>query len=85
MTDRMNEIMLTKPTPIPRQAIIPMENIMRRFMQYLAAKRFIASEEGVTAIEYGLIAALVAIVIIAGVTLLGTNLSASFANIAGKV
>ncbi len=38
--------------------------------------------EGVTAIEYGLIAALVAVAIIAAVTLLGTNLSATFNMIA---
>ncbi|MFA7633139.1 MAG: Flp family type IVb pilin, partial [Thiohalomonadaceae bacterium] len=31
-------------------------------------KNFIADEEGATAIEYGLIAALIAVVIIAGVT-----------------
>ncbi len=36
---------------------------------------------GATAIEYGLIAALVAIVIIAGVTALGTNLSTLFGQV----
>lgn len=36
------------------------------------------SEKGVTAVEYGLIAALVAVVIIAAITLLGTNLSTMF-------
>ncbi|MEJ2070993.1 MAG: Flp family type IVb pilin [Syntrophobacterales bacterium] len=40
--------------------------------------RFLKDEEGVTAIEYGLIAALIAVVIIATVTLVGTNLSAVF-------
>jgi pilus assembly protein Flp/PilA len=48
-------------------------------------KKFCADEEGVTAIEYGLIAALVAVVIIAGATLLGTNLNALFLAIAGVV
>jgi pilus assembly protein Flp/PilA len=48
-------------------------------------QRFGNDEEGVTAIEYGLIAALVAVAIIAGATLLGTNLDALFAAIAGKV
>jgi pilus assembly protein Flp/PilA len=38
-------------------------------------------EGGVTALEYGLIAGLVAMVIIASVTVLGTNLSTAFANI----
>lgn len=39
-------------------------------------------EEGVTALEYGLIAALVAVVIIGAVDTLGTNLSATFNGIA---
>lgn len=45
-------------------------------------KRFIQDEEGVTAIEYGLIAALIAIVIIASVTAVGQNLVLVFQNIA---
>lgn len=40
---------------------------------------------GVTALEYGLIAALIAGVIIGGVTTLGTNVRATFTNIAGKI
>jgi pilus assembly protein Flp/PilA len=51
----------------------------------LSIQQFIRDEEGVTAIEYGLIAALVAVVIIAGATLLGTNLNALFNAIAGKI
>jgi pilus assembly protein Flp/PilA len=45
----------------------------------------IRSESGVTAIEYGLIAALIAIAIVTAVTLVGTNLAALFTTIAGKV
>ncbi|MFJ4288581.1 Flp family type IVb pilin [Cupriavidus sp. NPDC089707] len=41
-------------------------------------KRFIRDEEGVTAIEYGLIAALIAVVIIAAVRLIGTELDETF-------
>jgi pilus assembly protein Flp/PilA len=37
-------------------------------------QRFWNDEEGVTAIEYGLIASLIAVVIIGAVTLVGTNL-----------
>jgi pilus assembly protein Flp/PilA len=48
-------------------------------------QKFSRNEEGVTAIEYGLIAALVAVVIIVGATLLGTNLNALFTSIAGSV
>jgi pilus assembly protein Flp/PilA len=40
-----------------------------------AIRNFIQEEDGVTAIEYGLIAALVAVAIIAGATLLGTSLN----------
>jgi pilus assembly protein Flp/PilA len=40
---------------------------------------------GVTALEYGLIAALIAGVIVTAVTLLGTNLTATFNTLAGKV
>ena len=38
-------------------------------------------EKGVTALEYGLIAALIAVVIITAVTNLGNNLSNTFTNI----
>ena len=40
------------------------------------------NESGATAIEYGLIAAGIAVVIIAGVTLLGDTLAATFSKIA---
>lgn len=48
-------------------------------------ERFLKDESGATAIEYGLIAALIGVVIITGVTLLGTNLNAKFETIAGKL
>lgn len=38
-------------------------------------------KRGVTAIEYGLIAALIAVVIIGGATALGTNLKSVFTNL----
>lgn len=44
-------------------------------------KSFIREEDGVTAIEYGLIAALVAVAIIAGAALVGTSLNTLFTNI----
>ena len=47
----------------------------------MAIKRFWADEEGVTAIEYGLIAALIAVVIIASVKIVGTQLDATFTTI----
>ena len=48
-------------------------------------KQFLNDESGATAIEYGLIAALIAVVIITAVTLVGTNLKATFNNIAGTL
>ena len=41
-------------------------------------KNFWHDEEGVTAIEYGLIAALIAVVIIAAVNVVGTELDGTF-------
>ena len=43
--------------------------------------KFLKAEDGATAIEYGLIAALIAVVIITGVTAVGTNLSATFSSL----
>jgi pilus assembly protein Flp/PilA len=45
-------------------------------------KRFLRDEEGVTAIEYGLIAALIAVVLIAGASAAGTALNDLFNDIA---
>jgi pilus assembly protein Flp/PilA len=50
-----------------------------------ALKKFWQQEDGVTAIEYGLIAALIAVVIIGGVTLVGTDLNLLFTGVAGKL
>jgi pilus assembly protein Flp/PilA len=47
--------------------------------------RFMKSEDGVTAIEYGLIAALIAVVIITAVALVGTNLTGIFNTVATKI
>ena len=44
--------------------------------------RFMKDERGVTAIEYGLIATLIAVAIIGTVTTVGTNLKATFSTIA---
>jgi pilus assembly protein Flp/PilA len=43
--------------------------------------RFVRDESGATAIEYGLIAALIAVVIITGVTAVGTKLSTTFTSL----
>ena len=42
-------------------------------------------ENGATAVEYGLMVALIAIVIITAVALVGTNLKTVFSTVAGKL
>ena len=44
--------------------------------------RFMKNESGATAIEYGLIAALIAVVLVAVMNTLGTGLKAAFGSIA---
>jgi pilus assembly protein Flp/PilA len=46
---------------------------------------FLKDESGATAIEYGLIAALIAVVVISAVTAVGTNLKTKFNNISNAV
>ena len=58
---------------------------MKRLAIFLATMFDISNEKGVTAIEYGLIASLVAVVIITAVTLVGTNLTSVFSNVASKL
>jgi pilus assembly protein Flp/PilA len=47
--------------------------------------RFLDNEDGATAIEYGLIAALIGVVIISAVSALGTNLSTTFQTVSGHL
>jgi pilus assembly protein Flp/PilA len=47
--------------------------------------RFLRDESGVTAIEYGLIAALISVVIIGAAGVVGTNLAAVFTNISAQL
>jgi pilus assembly protein Flp/PilA len=53
-----------------------MSNIFARFMK---------DESGATAIEYGLIAALISVALIAGATTLGDALNNQFENLAAKL
>ena len=48
-------------------------------------RRFAADQSGATAIEYGLIVALIAVVIIAAVTTVGTNLNTSFTSVGTSI
>ncbi|MBV9051651.1 MAG: Flp family type IVb pilin [Hyphomicrobiales bacterium] len=47
--------------------------------------RFVKDESGATAIEYGLIAALISVVIIATITAVGTQLQKTFTSISGAL
>jgi len=47
--------------------------------------RFVSDESGATAIEYGLIAALVAVAIIAALTTLGTDLKKIFGKVSKEL
>jgi len=48
-------------------------------------KRIFEEDDGVTAIEYGLISALIAVVIIAALSLVGTELGTTFTTIQGAL
>lgn len=52
---------------------------------YANARALVSDRRGVTALEYGLIAALIAVVIIGGVTAVGKNAEAVFTGIATKL
>ena len=52
---------------------------------YIQASSMLRKEEGATAVEYGLMVALIAVVIIAAVTLLGGNLNTLFNRIATAI
>lgn len=58
---------------------------MREIYKKMSARFDVSSESGVTAIEYGLIAALIAVAIITAVGLVGTNLAAVFTAISGHL
>jgi pilus assembly protein Flp/PilA len=50
-----------------------------------AIKNFIQNDDGVTALEYGMIAALIAAVIVTAVTTIGTKINAAFVTIGAAI
>jgi pilus assembly protein Flp/PilA len=56
---------------------------MKTYMQKALA--FIQDEEGASAIEYGLLVGLIALVIAGGATLLGTSINTLFSNASTKL
>ena len=57
--------------------------MLEKFIAFMLTGR--DEEKGATAVEYGLMVALIAVVIIAAVTLLGNNLNAMFNAIAAAI
>jgi pilus assembly protein Flp/PilA len=51
----------------------------------IAALACLSGEDGQTMVEYAFLVAFIAVVVLAGVTLLGTNLLSFFSSIAGQV
>jgi pilus assembly protein Flp/PilA len=58
------------------------DNMLKAIAKFQARR---SEERGATAVEYGLMVALIAIVIIASVTLIGTNLNTLFSSVASKL
>jgi pilus assembly protein Flp/PilA len=52
---------------------------------FVTFKRLLKNESGVTAIEYGLIAALIAVAAVTVMGTVGTNLTGTFTTVAGKL
>ena len=80
-------------TSLYRCTVTAMSRIKRRASDVLGCpkvevsmnnllSRFVRDDSGATAIEYGLIAALIAVVIIGTLTAIGTNLSTKFTSVA---
>ena len=77
--------MLT-PAELPACSFLPRREMrcfgcIRELIMRKILNRFVKQESGATAIEYGLIAGLIAVVIITAVTAIGTNLSGTFTTI----
>jgi pilus assembly protein Flp/PilA len=51
----------------------------------VAAAFLIPNEKGVTAVEYGMLAALIVLAVIGVISTLGTNLSGAFGSVANQV
>jgi pilus assembly protein Flp/PilA len=58
---------------------------MKLYTAIQARLNSMRNEDGATAVEYGLIVSLIAVVIITAVALVGTNLDLTFTKIAGNL
>jgi pilus assembly protein Flp/PilA len=68
---------------LPRR--LSVDPIGKGFPMTKFVSQFMSDESGATAIEYGLIAALIAVVIISAVTALGTTIKTNFNTIVTKM
>ena len=59
--------------------------LSKLFLLQLKISSFFKREDGATAIEYAIIAGLIAVVIIGGATILGKNIDTLFTDIAAKL
>ena len=59
--------------------------VIHYLLHHCVDRRPFKSEDGVTAIEYGLIAAFMVLAVVAGVTVVGVALSNFFSNLAGHI
>jgi pilus assembly protein Flp/PilA len=59
--------------------------IERQENPMLRVRNFLSDESGVTAIEYALIASLIAVVIIGAVTTVGTNMTKVFTEVGAQL
>jgi pilus assembly protein Flp/PilA len=70
----------------PQTILDPIEREASSMTKFIAsAKKFIKSEDAPTMVEYGLLVALIAIVVAAAAKVLGTNVSSLFAAVASSV
>ena len=59
--------------------------MLNRRLEMKMIKKLFKNQEGATAIEYGLIAALIAVAAIAAMSSLGTNLSNTFSKVSNRL
>ena len=83
-SDNFDKVLAINPMPNSNIVAIVFQRSQRENNLNLLF-RFVADESGATAIEYGLIAALISVVIIGAVTSVGTKLSSTFVTISGKL
>jgi pilus assembly protein Flp/PilA len=68
------------------QSIVGKEfNMLNRRLEMKMIKKLFKNEEGATAIEYGLIAALIAVAAITAMTSLGSNLNKTFNKVSNEL